>query len=135
MIENADYFYYMKDTSYFSEWDAISILIDSIIEKDADYIIASHQIFSMKHGNYQVRSESKKIIDISDKKLGDLIIEKPIIFTQNEGFLIKKEILKKSNSRISRDMPDVTIHSRMLNNAKRKDLYDRSLWIKVDFEN
>ncbi|PEG96303.1 glycosyl transferase family 8 [Lactobacillus sp. UMNPBX9] len=136
MIENADYFYYMKDTSYFSEWDAISILIDSIIEKDADYIIASHQIFSMKHGNYQVRSESRKIIDISDKKLGDLIIEKPIIFTQNEGFLVKKEILKKSNSSISQDIiPDATIHSRIFNNAKRKYLYDRSLWIKVDFEN
>ncbi len=135
MVGSADYLYYMKNTSYFSEWDAISRLVDSAIEKAADYIIASHRVFSMKHGNYQVQHESKKLIDISDRALEDLIIEKPVIFTQNEGFLVKKEILRKSNSSISRDMPDVTMHSRIFNNAERKYLYDRLLWIKVDFEN
>ena len=135
MVGSADYLYYMKNTSYFSEWDAISRLVDSAIEKAADYIIASHQVFSMKHSNYQVQHESKKLIDISDRALEDLIIEKPVIFTQNEGFLVKKEILRKSNSSISRDMPDVTMHSRIFNNAERKYLYDRLLWIKVDFEN
>lgn len=135
MVESADYLYYMKNTSYFSEWDAISRLVDSAIEKAADYIIASHQAFSMKHSNYQVQHESKKLIDISDRALEDLIIEKPVIFTQNEGFLVRKEILRKSNSSISRDMPDATMHSRIFNNAERKYLYDRLLWIKVDFEN
>ena len=135
MVESADYLYYMKNTSYFSEWDAISRLVDSAIEKAADYIMASHQAFSMKHSNYQVQHESKKLIDISDRALEDLIIEKPVIFTQNEGFLVRKEILRKSNSSISRDMPDATMHSRIFNNAERKYLYDRLLWIKVDFEN
>ena len=97
--------------------------------------MASHQAFSMKHSNYQVQHESKKLIDISDRALEDLIIEKPVIFTQNEGFLVRKEILRKSNSSISRDMPDATMHSRIFNNAERKYLYDRLLWIKVDFEN
>ena len=135
MVESADYLYYMKNTSYFSEWDAISRLVDSAIEKAADYIIVSHQVFSMKHGNYQVQHESNKLIDISDRALEDLIIEKPVIFTQNEGFLVRKEILRKSNSSISQDMPDATLHSRIFNNAERKYLYDRLLWIKVDFEN
>ncbi|PWG51254.1 glycosyltransferase family 8 protein [Ligilactobacillus salivarius] len=135
MVGSADYLYYMKNTSYFSEWDAISRLVDSAIEKAADYIIASHQVFSMKYGNYQVQHESNKLIDISDRALEDLIIEKPVIFTQNEGFLVRKEILRKSNSSISRDMPDATMHSRIFNNAERKYLYDRLLWIKVDFEN
>ena len=132
MVGSADYLYYMKETSYFNEWDAISKLIDSAIEKAADYIIVSHQVFSMKHGNYQVRYESKKLIDISDRKFGDLIIEKPMIFTQNEGFLVKKEILRKS---IGQDMPDAAMHLRIFNNAERKYLYDKSLWTKVDFEN
>lgn len=79
MLGSADYFYYMKDTSYFSEWNVISRLVDSAIEKAADYIIVSHQVFSMKHGNYQVRYESQKLIDISDRKFGDLIIEKPMV--------------------------------------------------------
>ncbi|MGN8934377.1 glycosyltransferase family 8 protein [Ligilactobacillus salivarius] len=135
MVGSADYLYYMKNTSYFSEWDAISRLVDSAIEKAADYIIVSHRVFSMKHGNYQVQHESKKLIDISDRALEDLIIEKPVIFTQNEGFLVKKEILRKSNSSISQDMPDATMHLHIFNNAERKYLYDRLLWIKVDFEN
>ncbi|MDY5290464.1 hypothetical protein [Ligilactobacillus salivarius] len=132
MLGSADYFYYMKDTSYFSEWNVISRLVDSAIEKAADYIIVSHQVFSMKHGNYQVRYESQKLIDISDRKFGDLIIEKPMVFTQNEGFLVKKEILRKS---IGQDMPDAAMHLRIFNNAERKYLYDKSRWTKVDFEN
>lgn len=132
MVESADYLYYMKDTSYFSEWNAISTLVNLVMEKDADYMVASHQVFSTKHGNYQVRYESKKLIDISDRELGDLIIEKPMIFTKNEGFLVKKEILRRNS--ISIDMPDAIIHSRIFDSAKRKYLYDKTLWTKVDFE-
>lgn len=130
---DADYLYFMKEASYFKDWDSLSNLVETAMEKNADYVMTSHQRFSVKDDAFYLPNESGDVVDISDRKLEDLIVEKPKLFSRNEGYLFSTEILKESN--ISLDMPDMIQSSRIFNGAKRKYLHDKSFWIEIDYEN
>lgn len=133
MAADADYLYFMKEASYFKDWNSLSNLVETAMEKNADYVMTSHQRFSVKDDAFYLPNESGEVVDISDRKLEDLIVEKPNLFLRNEGYLFSTEILKESNIRLN--MPDMIQSSRIFNGAKRKYLHDKSVWIEIDYEN
>ncbi|MSE04380.1 glycosyltransferase, partial (plasmid) [Lactobacillus salivarius] len=55
--KDIDYLFYLRKGSYFTEWNALSLLIKVAIEKNADYVMPSHKVFKVKDGNFYVRND------------------------------------------------------------------------------
>ncbi|WP_255319977.1 glycosyltransferase family 8 protein [Ligilactobacillus salivarius] len=62
--KDTDYLFYLQNGSYFSNWNALSLLVDVAVEKDADYVMPSHIIFKVSNGNFYMRNDNGEIVDI-----------------------------------------------------------------------
>ena len=97
MAADADYLYFMKEASYFKDWDSLLNLVETAMEKNADYVMTSHQRFYVKDDAFYLPNESGDVVDISVLK------RYPSFLENNFGF----STIKSSNflSEISTTSP------------------------------
>lgn len=129
--KDIDYLFYLQNGSYFSNWDALSLLVDVAVEKDADYVMPSHMIFKVSNGNFYMRNDNGEIIDISNEKFENVLVENSFLFSKNEGFLFSKEVADRAN--VENIEPGLIRNTKIYNSALKKYFYDKNLWIEIDF--
>ena len=129
--KDTDYLFYLQNGSYFSTWNALSLLVDVAVEKAADYVMPSHIIFKVSDGNFYIRNDNDEIIDISNEKFEKLLVEKYSLFGKNEGFLFSKEVADRANA--GNIEPGLIRNTKIYNSAFKRYFYDKNLWTEIDF--
>ena len=129
--KDTDYLFYLQNGSYFSNWNALSLLVDVAVEKDADYVMPSHIIFKVSNGNFYMRNDNGEIVDISNEKFEKVLAENSFLFSKNEGFLFSKEVADRAN--VENIEPGLIRNTKIYNSALKKYFYDKNLWTEIDF--
>lgn len=129
--KDTDYLFYLQNGSYFSNWNALSLLVDVAVEKDADYVMPSHIIFKVSNGNFYMRNDNGEIVDISNEKFEKVLGENSFLFSKNEGFLFSKEVADRAN--VENIEPGLIRNTKIYNSALKKYFYDKNLWTEIDF--
>lgn len=129
--KDIDYLFYLQNGSYFSNWNALSLLVDVAVEKDADYVMPSHIIFKVSNGNFYMRNDNGEIVDISNEKFEKVLGENSFLFSKNEGFLFSKEVADRAN--VENIEPGLIRNTKIYNSALKKYFYDKNLWTEIDF--
>lgn len=129
--KDTDYLFYLQNGSYFSNWNALSLLVDVAVEKDADYVMPSHIIFKVSNGNFYMRNDNGEIVDISNEKFEKVLVENSFLFSKNEGFLFSKEVADRAN--VENIEPGLIRNTKIYNSALKKYFYDKNLWTEIDF--
>lgn len=129
--KDTDYLFYLQNGSYFSNWNALSLLVDVAVEKDADYVMPSHIIFKVSNGNFYMRNDNGEIVDISNEKFEKVLEENSFLFSKNEGFLFSKEVADRAN--VENIEPGLIRNTKIYNSALKKYFYDKNLWTEIDF--
>lgn len=129
--KDTDYLFYLQNGSYFSNWNALSLLVDVAVEKDADYVMPSHIIFKVSNGNFYMRNDNGEIVDISNEKFEKVLAENSFLFGKNEGFLFSKEVADRAN--VENIEPGLIRNTKIYNSALKKYFYDKNLWTEIDF--
>ena len=129
--KDIDYLFYLQNGSYFSNWNALSLLVDVAVEKDADYVMPSHIIFKVSNGNFYMRNDNGEIVDISNEKFEKVLVENSFLFSKNEGFLFSKEVADRAN--VENIEPGLIRNTKIYNSALKKYFYDKNLWTEIDF--
>lgn len=129
--KDIDYLFYLQSGSYFSNWNALSLLVDVAVEKDADYVMPSHIIFKVSNGNFYMRNDNGEIVDISNEKFEKVLAENSFLFSKNEGFLFSKEVADRAN--VENIEPGLIRNTKIYNSALKKYFYDKNLWTEIDF--